>query len=520
MSCAIIVGPQGGPKDILPPLILKETPVNKSVNFNEKKIILQFNEYIKLNDPGKEMIISPLINPAPEISVKKKSLTIQFDEKLKDQTTYTIQFGKSVSDITENNVLPDYAYVFSTGPKLDSLEISGKAKDLISNTYKENIKIMLHLNGNDSSIYKLKPEYYTKTQKEGSYVFENLHLNKYKIYALDDENGNYLFDKGEKIAFLADSVNLKVNINLKDLNLFKENEEKIKVTDFGSRQINKYFLSVNAPFDSMKFYHIISEDKNELVKNLKITENKDSAYFWITQVTDTMKMIVDIWGENYTTDTLLINIGKKSIRAKPPAKLSIKFKNQIYTTGKMFIEFNEPVINTDINQMMLYIDTIKMSKTPELIFTDSSFTLAELKYNFEAGKNYRIIFREDAFLGFDSITNDSISIPVRTLKESELGIISIDIGLEKFRSQVIVQLLNDKYKIIRENTISKSAKITYNNMLPGKYYIRCIIDKNKNNKWDTGKLLQQRQPEEIIYFNDEINLKANWELNDLKIKIQ
>lgn len=521
-SCAIQVGPQGGPKDILPPVIIKEEPPNNTVNFDKDKITLFLNEYSKLNEISQEMIISPLITPIPKISTKKKSISLKFEQKLKENTTYTIQFGKSIADITENNILADYTYIFSTGPKLDSLEIKGKAREGLTSTNKENIKVILHLLGNDSSIYKFKPEYYTKTKKDGEFVFKNLHTNKYRIYALDDENGNYLFDKGERIAFANEPIELNKNIEKLELNLFKENEEKLKIIDFGSVEIKKYFLAFNAPVDSLRISQIINGSPNTITKNIKINETHDSAYFWLNQETDTLKLIVDLWGENDTKDTLLININlnKKEVRQKPPAKLSIKLKNNLYTSSEIYIEFNMPVINYDKSKVMFYSDTNIVSQNPEIKFNDSSYSSARVSFFYDQEKNYKIVFTKGTFTGFNKIINDSIVIPIRTFKETELGIISINVGIEKPETTVIVQLLDDKYKILRENTIFKSTQITYNSLIPGKYYIRCVLDKNKNGKWDTGNLLKGRQPEEIIYFKDDINLKANWELNDLKIRIQ
>ena len=519
-SCAIQVGPQGGPQDKLPPVVIKEEPANKTVNFNKEKITLYFNEYTRLNNPNQEMIISPLISPFPSSSIRKKTIQIKFEQKLKVNTTYTIQFGKSIADITENNILADYTYIFSTGPKLDSLIIKGKAREVSTNTLKENMKIMLHISANDSNIYKIKPEYYTKTKKDGEFVFNNLHSNIYWIYALDDENGNYLFDKGEQIAFTENPIDLTGNINLLDLNLFKEKEEKLKIVDYGQKEKNKYYLAFNAPVDSLKLTQIKSRNHSALNKNLKIIENRDSVFFWLFQETDSLEIIVDMWGENYSCDTVVIIKENKDLKQKKPSKLTVTTLGNLYTTGKIFLEFNEPVTRFDFSKMMFYIDTNKVMSVPEIKFIDSSYTKMAITYPFDFEKNYKITLLKGTLTGFDSIINDSLVIPIRTMKETELGIISVNINFEFNGTPVITQLLDDKYKVLKENTLLESKKITYNSLLPGKYYVRCILDKNKNSKWDTGNLLKRRQPEQIIYYKEDINLKANWELNDLSIRIQ
>jgi hypothetical protein len=520
-SCAIQVGPQGGPKDITPPKILSEEPINNTVNFNKDRIVLTCNEYIKLDNPNQEIIISPLIAQQPKISVKKKSVIVKFNQKLKENTTYTIQFGKSISDITENNILPDYSYLFSTGPKLDSLEIKGKVKDLLNNNFKENIKLMLYRTGNDSSVYKVKPEYYTKTDKKGEFVFKHLHANNYMIYALDDENSNYLFDKGEKIAFLNDSIILRKNIELPDLNLFKEKETKINVTDNGIKEFNKYYIALNSSIDSLNLTQLIQNKRRRFANNVKIISTRDSVFFWLNPKPDSIKVIVDLIGENLTSDTLLFTtISLQEKKNKIPTKLTLKPTINPYTTGKILIEFNEPVSQINFTKIDLFSDSNQLLKLPELVFTDSSHTILQIKLNYESGKNYKITFNKGSFMSINKLVNDSVSIPIVFLKETELGSISTSIEVNENGIPLLVQLLDDKNNIIREDIINKSSKIIYNNLQPGKYLIRCIIDNNRNSRWDTGNLLKRRQPEEVIYYKEEINLKANWELNDLIIKIQ
>lgn len=520
-SCAIQIGPQGGPKDIFSPKIVKEEPPNKTVNFSKEKITLYTNEYPKLNNPGQEIIISPMINPMPKIVTRKKTISIKFEQKLKDSTTYAIQFGKSIVDITESNVLSDYIYLFSTGPKLDSLELKGKSIDILTNASKENIKVMLYLTGNDSCIYKTKPEYYAKTSKEGGYVFKNLHSNKFRIYALDDENGNYLFDKGEKIAFSNELIDLNTNMQYKDLKLFKENEEKLRIIDNGQKEKNKFYLAFNAPVDSMKIFSIIDGQQNALTNYIKFIEKRDSAFFWYTPKSDSIKLIVNLWGENYSKDTVsfIINTEKKDIKQKQPSKLTIKPTINFYTTGNMYIEFNEPIKTIDKSKITFYKDTNKVASLPDMFFADSSYTKSIINFTYEAGKNYKLIFDKGSFTALNNTLNDSIVIPIKTLKETELGLITVNVVIERTKIPIIAQLLDNGFNVIRESSLQKSSKITYNGLLPGKYYIRCILDKNGNSNWDTGNLLKDRQPEEIIYFKDEINLKANWELNDLMIKI-
>ena len=176
---------------------------------------------------------------------------------------------------------------------------------------------------------------------------------------------------------------------------------------------------------------------------MKIIDTHDSAYFWLFPASDTLKILINMWGENYSCDTLLININldKKEFKNKKPSRLTIKNINNLYTTGKISLEFNEPVTKLDRSKLIFYVDTIKVLSFPEIKFSDSSYTKMSVKYPFEYAKNYKIVLRKGAFIGFDTITNDSTAISIKTLKETDLGILSVNIAINTPGNPIIVQLL-------------------------------------------------------------------------------
>ncbi|MEA3497202.1 MAG: Ig-like domain-containing domain, partial [Bacteroidota bacterium] len=222
VSCAVQVAPKGGPKDINPPEVLTESPKNESINFNAKEIVIKFNEFIQLNDIHNKMIISPPIEPFPEISINKKSIVIKIEEKLEDNTTYKFQFGESVVDITERNPLKDFNYVISTGNKIDSLRIRGKIKGVYRDENEKKIKVLLYIAGNDSSIYNEKPKYFSKTTEDGSFEITNIKEGRYNIFALQDKNENYKYDFGEKVGFTNKSIELVKDTNIGEIKIFAE----------------------------------------------------------------------------------------------------------------------------------------------------------------------------------------------------------------------------------------------------------------------------------------------------------
>jgi hypothetical protein len=217
-GCAIMGGgPTGGKKDVTAPKITQESPVNKTVNFTGRKISINFDEYIQLDNPFSEVIISPTVSKIPDITVSGKSLLINFkDIKLDSNTTYSIQFGKSIKDYHEGNVLKGYRYVFSTGPYLDSLSISGTVVSALIHKPAAGIKVELYRSGYDSAIFKKRPLYYARTDSFGHSKIDYLHKGRYILYALNDRNDNYLLEQGEDVGFPITDISLDTSLEIKD----------------------------------------------------------------------------------------------------------------------------------------------------------------------------------------------------------------------------------------------------------------------------------------------------------------
>ena len=183
-ACAEQINPSGGKIDTIPPKALKLFPENFSTNFNSNKIEIKFDEFIKLNKSGGNIIISPSLEQKPKIELIGKKIKITFKEKLKNNTTYIINFGNSIKDINEGNELTNFKYIFSTGTFIDSLKITGTVFDAFNNKPVENIIVGLFPN-NDETILINKPLYLIKTDKKGFYSIENIKAGNYKIAAFD-----------------------------------------------------------------------------------------------------------------------------------------------------------------------------------------------------------------------------------------------------------------------------------------------------------------------------------------------
>jgi hypothetical protein len=205
-GCAKVGSPTGGPKDITPPKIVESKPGNYSTNFSSKRIEITFDEFVQLKNIYNELIISPPLKERPENKLKGKSLVVDLNNELKENTTYTLNFGNAIADNNEGNVLANFEFVISTGDYVDSLSVTGKLVNAFNlKPEKDPVFIMLHENLKDSAPYFEIPSYIGKTNKDGTFAINNIKADTFRIFALKDANLNLLFDANEKIAFVDSS---------------------------------------------------------------------------------------------------------------------------------------------------------------------------------------------------------------------------------------------------------------------------------------------------------------------------
>jgi hypothetical protein len=207
-GCAQQGAPTGGPEDVDPPVVVKTEPANYSANFDARRIEITFDEYLDMGNFTQELVVSPPMETQPEVRMKRKTLIIEFEEELKDDVTYTFNFGEGIKDLNERNILLNYEYVFSTGETLDSLSVKGTLKNAFDLTVPESpIYVMLYTELADTMPLKQIPYYVGRTDTEGNFAVNNLRKGVYKLFVLKDGNNNFLFDlPNEQVAFLDTSL--------------------------------------------------------------------------------------------------------------------------------------------------------------------------------------------------------------------------------------------------------------------------------------------------------------------------
>src|SRR5690554_3103755 len=308
-GCASMQQPSGGPRDSIPPKIVKETPVNLTRNFKSNEIEIEFNEYVKLNNEFTEFSISPDVDAVPELRIKKKSLFIKLPDSLAENTTYSLNFGKGLVDVNEGNPLLNYSYVFSTGNEIDSLTISGNVINSYILEPEKDIVVLLIPIKQDSIFGKRKANIFTRTDSSGNFQFKNLSENTYRIYALKETNNDRIYNSpDEEIAFLKDSIVLDKNISGIKLSTFKEIPANFRIIENKIESTGRILLSFNKPVENptLKILNNTELDNNKLTE---FTKMRDSAFIWLPELTfDTLE--VELSQNSTPLDTILLRRSK------------------------------------------------------------------------------------------------------------------------------------------------------------------------------------------------------------------
>ena len=502
--------PTGGIKDIIPPKMIKAEPENMNINFKADKIRLYFDEYITLKDIQNQLIVSPPLKNLPVITPAggaSKYIEIQLKDTLKENTTYTINFGQSIVDNNEGNPNSFLTYVFSTGSYIDSLSLKGVVEDAFKKKAETFISVMLYEIDSaytDSTIYKKPPNYITNTL-DSTVIFEmkNLKKGKYALFGLKDEGKNHVFDqKLDKIAFLNDTISLPTEETYL-LTLFKE-------------QAN-YSASVPKFEAKNKIAFGYQGDYNEIVINT-LTKLPDTIKTKITKERD--KDTLNYWFTPFEVDSLLFTIANESLKVidtfvvkkrkveldtlvlKPNKSGAIGFED-IFTLAA-----NTPIIKTDTSKIdLMDKDSIPIKYEAFLDSLDNS-----IRVNFEKKPNerYRLAILPGLIEDFFGKTNDTVVYNLKTNSYADYGNFELTLS-GNVNYPVIIQLTDEKGDVKRELYATEPDAFSFNNINPGKYLIRVITDANKNKKWDTGNYLKKIQPERVSHSPKLIEMRANWE---------
>ncbi|WP_203256060.1 Ig-like domain-containing protein [Hyunsoonleella ulvae] len=509
INCANRGRPEGGEKDVDPPVIVSTSPENYSTNFNTKEIKIEFNEFIKIKNLQKQLIISPPMKTQPEITplgAASKTIRIRIFDTLPPNTTYAFNFGNSIEDNNEGNPYTYYRYVFSTGDYIDSLTVSGNITDALLREPETFVSVMLYevdSTFTDSIIYKETPKYITNTLDSlTSYTIENAKAGKYLLVALKDNNGDNIYQqKSDQIAFKKEFITLPTD-SIYNLRLFNEivdfnpsrpllvNGEKIMIGYEGNPEGIAFSLDSEVPQD---FEYRISKDKKT-----------DTLYYWYKPKLEVDSLVMNI-EHPQASKTFTVRIRDKerdslTIEAKPDG--TIRYDEDFKISGTIpFTKFDKTKMSV-INKDSLPVSFVV--KPYDSLSNTYTFGFEKTEDN-----EYDITILPEAFIDFFENTNDTLQYTVRTKKQDSYG--NLRLNLYNAVYPIIAQLTDKQGKVKYEKYATEQKPIDFLNLSPGNYFIRVIYDSNNNRTYDTGNYLKKIQPEIAKHSEKSIEVRAGWD---------
>ncbi|MCK5136835.1 MAG: Ig-like domain-containing protein [Bacteroidales bacterium] len=574
-NCAQQGSPSGGPRDEDPPRVIESEPANYSTRFDANEILITFDEFIVLDNVNRELIVSPPMEEKPEIKLRKKTIIIQFEEILKENTTYTFNFGSSIKDLHEGNKLLNFEYVFATGDVLDSMSVKGTlkfAEDLSVPEYP--ISIMLYNDLSDSVPLIDIPLYVGRSDDSGVFSVNNLRPDVYKVFALNDGNYNLLFDlPTEEIGFLDSSliVNAEfarsileakglldsteissdtllmpvdttgmspdslvdkgpdLNSIYIDILLFTEETEIQYITDYSRSKPWKIRMMFAKPLTDTFHYRLLPVIPDDTIGILEyFTPGRDTLTLWIRDSLDykrdTLMMEVNFTVKDTThqyitkSDTLVFSYREKKRKKK---------KEETEEKDKLVISTIRNKGEHDLNRNLAFDLNVPLKEINDsLIGFYMTPDSVEVPEPFQTGVDTSLLTRGWLSADWESQSQyRMVLLPGAISGIYPLEHDTIDISFKtrdiEYYGQILLTLENvrnriliqllSRDKVIRKQIVDTPGLYTFSYLIPQEYQIKFIHDLNGNGKWDTGNYLKKLQPEPVEFLPVKVTVRSNWD---------
>ena len=471
------------------------------------EIRITFNEFIKLKDISKELIISPPLKYAPIITPLSvsKVLKIKILDTLKNNTTYSFNFGNSIQDNNEGNLFPNYKYVFSTGSYIDSLTLKGTAIDaLLPVTDFPTIVALYQVDQSykDSLVFLEKPTYITTTINEtNNFELSNLKQGTYQLIALKEQTRNYTFQpKTDKIGFYKDLITIPTD-SLFELRLFKEVPD-FKPTRPKLESSNRISFGYEGKTDNYQIT-LLTQMQEDFQYRIIKQPGRDTLNFWFKpKVTEDSLVFV-------TKNKLQIDTTTVRFRELYSDSLRLTAINDrlISLGDTLKLKANTPLITINsekisvVTKDSLAIDFVAQINTKE--------NAAQIVFDKQEEQLYSITLRNGALTDYLSNINDSVVYRQQVKPIADFASLNLTLdNADEF--PLLIELIDEKFKVVKQTYLEANAPVFFEHINPGKYFIRLIVDQNKNKIWDPGNFLDKLAPERVVYYPSIIELRANW----------
>lgn len=535
LGCANPVTPQGGPKDVTAPKLILTDPEYLAVDFNGDKISLTFDEWVVLSNINKNFISSPPLSAPPKIKLKKRTVNVVFTDSLRSNTTYSFYFGDMITDLNEGNLYQGLTFTLSTGNYVDSLSIIGSVVNAFDMTPMKGHLVLGYIENEipdtipwDSIAMRMRPDFVTVTDAQGKYKLQFLPDKKLRLVAINDINGNYMYNKelNEDIAFISKSImpissiehdvdSLKTSYTIHSFKQVDSINKVLKVDDSQPMRLN---LTLRYPSDYIEYKFIKAKiPVDSITYNAVISKGNDSLMFWFPKYSDSLQIEITTGIERKMIDTVSAFINsfeklrkeKKSV-SKP--SIQVKYASNYHYYKPILLEFSTPVswIDNEKSKFIIENDTLT---TKWQIDTDNP-CFVRVDTVLVPDTKYQIVIPDSTFMDIYGNYFPQYTFNVNSRSIESYGNLELNVA-NNTGENLIIQLLDDKNKIIKEQVVdTKSSKLEFYLLNRGDYKIKAILDINKNGRWDTGDYFQMREPEQVLFFDKTINVRENWDIEE------
>ena len=510
-SCAQVREPQGGDRDSAPPALVIADPPANSTHFSATRIVLTFNERIRLDRVRERLIVSPPLTAPPDVrQLGANSVLIKLGAALDSNTTYTFNIGDAVLDLSENNPASGLTYVVSTGAHIDSLQLLGAVFNAFSALPEKEVLVLLYpAVAGDSLFRNGSPSYFTRSKADGGFALMHLRPGRYALYALRDKNLNYRYDlPNEEIAFFAGTIDLVAGDSaLHNLHLFLEPAAELRVLE--ARVIpDRALRIITTRAVEQPDLIPIAWSGGELKWSLELNPTRDSLLFWPSDTTALAGRIFV-----FRDDTMVIDTVRYVPMEKMPFNIDAQLVRRSVEGGIEFrLRTNRPVEEVDLARIKLYQDTtqIPVQLGPDPLHLRSLKILADL-----AERPAQLELLPGALADGYGARNDTLRFDLGSDTPGGSGTLKIVLDLRAHATPgtLRLQLLNGQGGVVRESDLAaEKDPLKWNTVPAGAYVLKLLADKNGNGHWDPGSLSANLPPERVWRYEGMVNVRADWDV--------
>jgi hypothetical protein len=502
-GCASTGSPTGGPRDLTPPVLdTIRSDKNRQINFRPSLLNFYFDEFVEVQEPIKQVLVSPPLTYIPQVKHRGKKVTFAFDEKeiLRENATYTINFGEAIVDYHESNKLSNFSFVFSTGSVIDSLSLKGSVVNALTGEPEKEMVVFLYDNLKDSAAFFEKPFYFARTDKEGKFIFSNIKSDTFRLLAIADENLNYRYDlESEKIAFYDSLIVLNSTFN-KNIELVASNPvPSLKIQAVNARQFGKINIQCNTMPVIVPDYLLVPDSVNHVA-----LVSGDSLQILYNTGIDSFTLIT-------LRDTLVVRPrGRADFISKSKFRRDFsRTQLPVLPADSLVIAFNQPIQEVNKGKVRIF-DSIGVLNNIDLSMSKDKKSLIA-KHAWTHGARYTISVDSGALTSMYQLTNDSSGASFTILKADKLASLKIGISELDNTANYLIHILKDNIRL-RAERVSNQTNYTMflSGLVPDRYDVVIIMDLNQNGVWDAGDYWKKKQPEPYRRYKGE-KLRENWE---------